>query len=43
LRSKNPSITNYPAIVPDKVALYPEANKPKAQIYFPEFPKVKAN
>jgi hypothetical protein len=37
---KNPSITNYPAIVPDKVALWPEANNPIAQIYFPDDPNV---
>ena len=40
---KKPSMTNWPAIVPDSVALCPEANRPNAQIYFPLFPKDKAS
>ena len=40
VKSKNPSMTNYPAYVPVIVDDCPAANKPTAQIYFALFPRL---
>lgn len=42
VKSKKPSMTNWPAYVPVIVELYPAANNPMAQMYLEELPKVDA-
>ena len=42
VKSRNPSITNWPAYVAVMVALYPAARRPMAHMYFALSPKVSA-